>query len=224
MSSEHAPRNPSPDIPPPAAPSRPLWARLWGPPARLLLRSFGWRLEGSLSAEPKFVLIAAPHTSNWDLVLMLLCSLSFGMWPSWVGKHTIFQPPLGWFLRLLGGIPIDRRSRGNRVEQLAALFSGRDRLILAIPPEGSRSSHTHWKSGFYWVARTANVPVCLSFLDWGTRRAGLGPLLRPTGDLRADMDFVRAFYTGRTGRFPEMQGPIRLEGEDGPAADAPASS
>jgi len=149
---------------------------------------------------------------------MLLCSLHYGMWPSWVGKHTLFHPPLGWLLRLLGGIPIDRRSRGNRVEQLAALFAGRNRLILAIPPEGSRSSHTHWKSGFYWVARTAGVPVCLSFLDWGRRLAGLGLVLRPTGDLRADMDFVRAFYAGRTGRFPAKQGPIRLEGEEEPGA------
>lgn len=203
---------------------RPLWARLFGPPARLLLRAFGWRLEGSLPAGPKFVLIAAPHTSNWDLVLMLLCSLSYGMWPSWVGKHTIFQPPLGWLLRLLGGIPIDRRSRGNRVEQLAGLFAGRDRLILAIPPEGSRSSHTHWKSGFYWVARTANVPLCLSYLDWGSRRAGLSPLFQTTGDLRADMDYVRAFYAGRTGRFPALQGPIRLEGEDGPGEGGQAST
>ncbi len=223
MPNELAPSGHAPEPTATAAARRPLWARLFGPPARLLLRAFGWKLEGSLPDEPRFVLIAAPHTSNWDLVLMLLCSLSFGMWPSWVGKHTIFQPPLGWLLRLLGGIPIDRRSRGNRVEQLAALFAGRDRLILAIPPEGSRSSHTHWKSGFYWVARTANVPVCLSFLDWGPRRAGLGPLLRTTGNLRADMDFVRAFYAGRTGRFPAMQGPIRLEGEDGPAPDAPAS-
>jgi 1-acyl-sn-glycerol-3-phosphate acyltransferase len=224
MPSEHAPNGHAPDPTETAAVRRPLWARLFGPPARLILRACGWRLEGSLPAEPKFVLIAAPHTSNWDLVLMLLCSLSYGMWPSWVGKHTIFKPPLGWLLRLLGGIPIDRRLRGNRVEQLAALFAGRDRLILAIPPEGSRSSHTHWKSGFYWVARTASVPVCLSYLDWGPRRAGLGPLLRTTGDLRADMDFVRAFYAGRTGRFPAMQGPIRLEGEDGPAPDAPPSS
>ena len=191
---------------------------------RLAMRSVGWQIVGEAPKEAKYVLIAAPHTSNWDLVLMLMCGVEYGVWPSWVGKHTIFKPPLGWLLRLLGGIPIDRRSRGNRVEQLAALFAGRERLVLAIPPEGSRSSHMHWKSGFYWVARTASVPVCLSYLDWGTRRAGLGPLLRPTGDLRADMDFVRGFYAGRTGRFPEMQGPIRLEGEDGSAEGAPAPS
>ena len=185
--------------------------------ARCWLFLMRWTVVQQEPVPARCVVIAAPHTSNWDLVLMLLCGLSYGMWPSWVGKHTLFLPPFGGLLRLLGGIPVDRRSRGNRVEQLAALFAARDRLILAIPPEGSRSSQTHWKSGFYWVARTANVPVCLSFLDWGTRRAGLGPLLRPTGDLGADMDFVRAFYAGRKGRFPGMQSPIRLEGEDGPA-------
>ena len=136
----------------------------------------------------------------------------------------LFRFPFGALLRSLGGIPIDRRSRGNRVEELAALFSSRERLVLAIPPEGSRSNLSYWKSGFYWVARTANVPICLAFLDFPRRRAGLGPLFRPTGDLRVDMDFVRAFYAGMKGRFPEKQGPIRLEGEGGPPATGrPAS-
>jgi 1-acyl-sn-glycerol-3-phosphate acyltransferase len=205
---------PLPASPEPAAPRRPLWARALGRLARLVLSAFGWQLEGAVPDEPKWVLIAAPHTSNWDLVLMLLCGAAFGEWPSWAGKHTLFRPPQGWLFRLLGGIPIDRRTRGNRVEQLAALFAGRERLVLAIAPEGSRSNNEHWKSGFYWVAHTAGVPVCLAFLDFGRRRAGLGPLLRTTGDLKADMDVVRSFYAGKTGRFPERQGPVRLEGEE----------
>lgn len=218
----------SPDAPAgsPLSPSRepvvPLWARLFGPPARLLLRAFGWRLEGAVPDEPKFVLIAAPHTSNWDLVLMLLAGAAFGTWPSWAGKHSLFLPPFGALFRLLGGIPIDRRTRGNRVEQLAALFAARERLVLAIAPEGSRSSHGHWRSGFYWVAHTARVPVCLSFLDYGRKRAGLGPLLLTTGDLRADMDVVRAFYAGKLGRFPAKQGPVRLESEDAGATRSPS--
>ena len=154
---------------------------------------------------------------------MLLCGLSFGMWPSWVGKHTIFRPPFGWLLRLLGGIPIDRRSRGNRVEQLAALFAARDRLVLAIPPEGSRSSHTHWKSGFYWVARTANVPVCLSFLDWGTRRAGLGPLLRLTGDLARGHGPRPGVLRRQDGALPREAGTDPPRGRGRAAADAGAS-
>ena len=214
----------APASPATAAPPRPPWSRVLGPPARLLLRVAGWRLEGALPSEPRWVLLAAPHTSNWDLVLMLLCGFAFGVWPSWAGKHSLFRPPFGWIFRLLGGIPIDRRARGNRVEQLAALFAAREHLVLAIAPEGSRSTNEYWKSGFYWVARAAHVPVCLAYLDYGRKRAGLGPLLRPSGDLGADMDFVRAFYAGRQGRFPRKQGPIRLEGEVGPAPGGPAAT
>ncbi len=184
--------------------------------ARLLLAGAGWRIEGEAPAVPRYVLIAAPHTSNWDLVLMLLCGMAYGVWPSWVGKDTLFRPPLGLLLRALGGIPVDRRSPQNMVEQLAALFRTRERLVLAVPPEGTRSSREKWRSGFYFIARGAGVPVCLGFLDYSRKRGGLGPLLHPSGDLRADMDVVRAFYADKKGRFPEKQGPIRLAAEDGP--------
>ena len=183
--------------------------------ARLLLSSAGWRIEGEAPAEPRYVLIAAPHTSNWDLVLMLLCGMAYGVWPSWVGKDTLFRPPFGRLLRALGGIPVDRRSPQNMVEQLAALFRSRERLVLAVPPEGTRSSREKWRSGFYFIARAAGVPVCLGFLDYSRRRGGLGPLIVPSSDLRADMDIVRAFYADKKGRFPEKQGPIRLAAEDG---------
>lgn len=184
--------------------------------ARLLLASAGWRIEGEAPAVPRYVLIAAPHTSNWDLVLMLLCGMAYGVWPSWVGKDTLFRPPLGLLLRALGGIPVDRRSPQNMVEQLAALFRSRERLVLAVPPEGTRSSREKWRSGFYFIARGAGVPVCLGFLDYSRKRGGLGPLLHPSGNLRADMDVVRAFYADKKGRFPEKQGPIRLAAEDAP--------
>lgn len=184
--------------------------------ARLLLAGAGWRIEGEAPAVPRYVLIAAPHTSNWDLVLMLLCGMAYGVWPSWVGKDTLFRPPLGLLLRALGGIPVDRRSPQNMVEQLAALFRSRERLVLAVPPEGTRSSREKWRSGFYFIARGAGVPVCLGFLDYSRKRGGLGPLLVPSGDLRADMDVVRAFYADKKGRFPEKQGPIRLAAEDAP--------
>jgi 1-acyl-sn-glycerol-3-phosphate acyltransferase len=181
---------------------------------RLLLKVAGWRIEGEAPTTPRYVLIAAPHTSNWDLVLMLLCGMAFGIWPSWVGKDTLFRPPFGFLLRALRGIPVDRRSPQNRVEQLAALFGTRERLVLAIPPEGTRSSGERWRSGFYFVARAASVPVCLGYLDYSRKRGGLGPMLVPTGDLGADMDVVRAFYADKRGRFPEKQGPIRLAAED----------
>ena len=222
------PSDPRPTGPPPTrrtgASRRPLWARLFGPPARLLLRAFGWRLEGTLPAEPKFVLIAAPHTSNWDLVLMLLCSLSYGMWPSWVGKHTIFQPPLGWLLRAPRRDP-DRPAVARQPRRAA-----RRALRRARPPDPGHpprgvALEPHALEERLLLGRAHRERPGLPLLPrLGDPPGGLGPILHPTGDVRADMDFVRAFYAGRTGRFPELQGPIRLEGEDGPGDGGPAST
>ena len=181
--------------------------------ARKGLRLAGWRVEGPPPAAAKYVLVAAPHTSNWDFVVMMAAGLVLGVWPHWVGKHTLFVPPLGWFARRLRGIPVDRRVAGNMVDQLSAQFANRNRLVLAMPPEGTRGRADCWKSGFYHVALAAGVPVALGYVDFGRKAAGIGPLLLPSGDLRADMDKLRAFYAGKLGRHPERQGPIRLKGE-----------
>ena len=191
--------------------------------AHLALASVGWEIVGEAPTEAKYVLIAAPHTSNWDLVLMLLCGLEYGVWPSWVGKHTLFKPPLGGFFRALGGIAIDRRSPHNMVEQLAQRFRDSEHLVLAVPPEGTRGHAEHWKSGFYYIAKTGDVPICLGYLDFKKKRGGLGPMLRPSGDVKADMDFIRAFYADKFGRYPDKQGPIKLAAEDA-AEEARASN
>ena len=184
--------------------------------ARACLAVVGWRAELEVPAEPKYVLIAAPHTSNWDGVLMLLCGAACGVQLAWVAKHTLFRPPLGWLLRATGGIPVDRRVQTHAVEHLAEIFRAYDKLALAVPPEGTRRRAPCWKSGFYYVAQTAGVPICLGYLDYGRKRGGLGPLLRPTGDVRADMDVIRAFYADKKGLYPESQGPIRLQQEGEP--------
>jgi 1-acyl-sn-glycerol-3-phosphate acyltransferase len=182
---------------------------------RLALKASGWRIEGQAPKEAKYVLIAAPHTSNWDLVLMLMCGVQFGVWPSWVGKHTLFKPPFGWFMRVLGGLPIDRRSRNNMVQQLADLFEQSERLILAVPPEGTRGRREFWKSGLYFIAHQAQVPICLGYLDFSRKRGGMGPMIHTTGDVRADMAAIRAFYEDKHGRFRDKQGPVRLAAEEG---------
>lgn len=181
--------------------------------ARTGLRLAGWRVEGPPPAAAKYVLVAAPHTSNWDFLVMMAAGLVLGVWPHWVGKHTLFAAPLGWFARLLRGIPVDRRAAADMVDQLSAQFANRERLVLAMPPEGTRGRVDCWKSGFYHVALAAGVPVALGYVDFGCKAAGIGPLLMPSGDLRADMDKIRAFYAGKLGRHPERQGPIRLKGE-----------
>ena len=184
----------------------------WG--ARLCLSAVGWRTVGERPSEARYVLIAAPHTSNWDFPLMLFCGMALGVWPAWVGKHTLFRAPFGGLMRALGGIPVDRAASHHMVDQLAAEFAVRESLALAMPPEGTRSLAPHWKSGFYYVATKARVPIAMGYLDYSRKEGGIGAPMLPSCDLRADMDRIRAFYAGKAGCHPELQGPIRLPAED----------
>lgn len=181
---------------------------------RTYLRAFGWREEGGRPTAKAFVLIAAPHTSNWDLPITLALTYVYDVPIRWAGKHTLFVFPWGLVMRALGGIPIRRDRRENRVEQLAALFDDDPSLVLTVPAEGTRSRTEHWKSGFYHVARAANVPIVCGYLDYARKRGGFGLELVPSGDVRADMDRIRAFYADKLGKYPEKFGPVRLREED----------
>jgi 1-acyl-sn-glycerol-3-phosphate acyltransferase len=185
--------------------------------ARAWLRLTGWAPEGELPAAAHFVLIAAPHTSNWDLAYLLALAEVYGLRVSWMGKHTLFRPPLGALFRALGGIPIRRHERGDRVAVMAAEFALRERFALVVPSEATRSWAPYWKSGFYHIARRAGVPIVLGFLDYRRRRGGFGPSLVPTGDVAKDMDAIRAFYADKVGKHPDQFGPVRLR-EEGPDA------
>jgi 1-acyl-sn-glycerol-3-phosphate acyltransferase len=180
---------------------------------RSYLRAFGWREEGRRPEAPAYVLIAAPHTSNWDLPFTLALSYVFDVPIRWAGKHTLFDFPWGPFMRALGGIPIRRDRRENRVQQLADLFDEHPNLVLTVPAEGTRGRTEHWKSGFYHIAAAADVPIVCGYLDYARKRGGFGLALKPTGDLSADMDRIRAFYADKTGKYPEMFGPVRLREE-----------
>ncbi len=175
---------------------------------------FGWEKVGERPKPDKYVLIAAPHTSNWDLIFMLAYAYVFDLHISWLGKHSLFKFPFGWFMKFLGGIPIDRRSSNNAVKQVAEIIAKSKQISLAIPPEGTRSHRDYWKSGFYYIAREANVPIVLSFLDYAAKRGGFGPTIMPSDDLRADMDKIRDFYKDIKGKFPENYNRIRLRAED----------
>jgi 1-acyl-sn-glycerol-3-phosphate acyltransferase len=122
-------------------------------------------------------------------------------------------------MRSLGGIPVRRDRRENLVSTLAGLFEGRDQLGLVVPAEGTRSYVDHWKSGFYHIARQAGVPIVMSYLDYARRRGGFGPAFAPSGDIKADMDIVRAFYADKKGLYPELFGTIRLLEESESAAE-----
>jgi len=189
--------------------------------AEIFLRITGWEIEGDPPTADKFVLIAAPHTSNWDLAYLLALAMRCGVRPRWMGKHTLFRGPMGPVMRAVGGIPVRRHLRENVVQQMARAFVEHDTLCLTVPPEGTRGWVPAWKSGFYHIARTANVPIALGYLDYGRKRGGFGPSLEPTGDLKADMDVIRAFYVDKVGRYPECFGEVRLREEldDDEAAD-----
>ncbi len=184
---------------------------------RAYLGVFGWRVEGQLPAAGKVVVIAAPHTSNWDLPFMLAVAYVLGVRPAWLGKRELFRWPFGGFMRWLGGIAVDRSARQNVVQQVVTRFAAVERLFLVIPPSGTRSRVAHWRSGFYHIARGAGVPIVCAFLDYTRRVGGIGPVRLPTDDVRADMDAIRLFYAPITGRYPAATTPVRLPEEDAAA-------
>jgi 1-acyl-sn-glycerol-3-phosphate acyltransferase len=182
--------------------------------ARWFLRLARWEPEGSRPEMRRFVLIAAPHTSNWDLAYLLALATIFDVRISWMGKDVLFRPPLGWLMYRVGGIPVVRSRRSNMVTAVAKLFAETEDLALVVPAEGTRGYVDHWKSGFYHIARTAGVPIVMGYLDYARRRGGFGPALHPTGDVRADMDQIRAFYADKVGKYPDQFGAVRLVEED----------
>jgi 1-acyl-sn-glycerol-3-phosphate acyltransferase len=176
-----------------------------------LLRCFGWRVEGTLPAASSFVLVAAPHTSNWDAVIMLAAAGVLEIRLAWLGKRELFRGPLSPLLRWLGGVPVNRASAHGAAADAARVLAGNGRVALAIPPEGTRRWTPHWKMGFYLIARRVGVPIVLGFVDYRRRVAGLGPTIVPSGQLRADMELIRDFYQGVTARYPANVGEIQPE-------------
>jgi 1-acyl-sn-glycerol-3-phosphate acyltransferase len=169
------------------------------------MRMMGWRIEGQFPDLPKFVIIVAPHTSNWDFVAGLVCDLALDLDAAFLAKHTIFIGPFGWWLKSLGGIPVVRNASHNVVTQVAAEFARRQQLVLAIAPEGTRSKVAAWKSGYWHIARAAGVPIVPVGLDFGRRAAVIGPLRHPTAALDVDEAVLKAFFAGITPRNPALR-------------------
>ena len=179
------------------------------------LNLVGWEYEGPVPVEKKYVLLAVPHTSNWDGLLLVLLTHNIGLRVQWMVKNEWTKGPLGPLVRGTGGVGVDRSRNTNMVDQMIEQFRKRDELVLAIPPEGTRSRAEYWKSGFYRIALGADVPVVPGYLDFGRKRAGLGPAMRMTGDVKADMDRIRGFYQEKNPKAfdPSKFGPIRLREE-----------
>lgn len=179
-----------------------------------ILKLWGWTPEGNPPPDKKYVFIAAPHTSAWDFPFMMAFAWFWGVDIRWLGKHVLFEGPFGWFFRWMGGIAVERHKSHNMIQSFAHAFTERDELVLVIPAEGTRKYRDYWKSGFYWAARTAGVPICLGYMDFERKVGGFGPMLWPSDDLSRDMDFIRGFYAGMKGKHPKKLSRIRLRQED----------
>ena len=170
------------------------------------LRLNGWTVEGALPPSArKCVFIAAPHTSNWDLPYTLMVSFVLGLDIHWMGKASIFRFPFGGLMRWLGGIAVKREQSNNLVAVSAqVLREAEGPLQLVVPPEGTRAAVRRWKTGFYYIALQAQVPIVMAYMDYERKLAGLGPVFVPTGDIEADMLKIKAFYAPFKGRNPRQ--------------------
>lgn len=167
-----------------------------------IYRHNGWRAEGVVPEPRKFVIIAAPHTSNWDFVNFIGLTNDLAVTPHFMAKSSLFRWPFRNFLFDMGGVPVDRSSSKNYVQQMVAEFKRREEFMLTVAPEGTRSTVRAWKTGFYHIAMGAGVPLVVGMMDYGTKTGGLGPAIWPTGDYAADMKKVAEIYATVTPKNP----------------------
>ena len=171
--------------------------------AVVTLKLIGWKSVGKELRHSRLVLIAAPHTSNWDFPIMIMVVLKLRLEVFWMGKNSLFPYCLGWLVKWFGGIPIDRSKAHNVVDQTVAKFRENENLVVLIPPEGTRSRVKRWKSGFYHIANNAQVPILLGYIDAVKKEAGLADFFQPTGNMEADIEKIREFYRAKAGINPE---------------------
>jgi len=167
---------------------------LWRAVGRAYLRLAGWRIEGTFPADPKYVVIVAPHTSNWDFPLGVAVVFAVELRVSWLAKHSIFKPPFKQFLRWLGGIPVNRRASHGVVGECVRTFATAPALMLALAPEGTRKGGGQWKSGFYRIASQAGVPILPVGFDYREHVVRLMPLFQPGGNLERDLPLLQAMF------------------------------
>ncbi len=187
---------------PPAFPRRGNALSTWL--GRRMLGAIGWRIDGDVPDVPKLVAIVAPHTSSWDFVVGVVALFALDGRVTFLGKDALFGWPLGAMMRWLGGIPVDRLNPSGMVERTVAEFRRRDRMVLALAPEGTRKKVVRWRSGFYHVAVGARVPIVPVAFDWATKTIRIGAPIVTAGRLEDDMQTMAAFYAGVRGKRPEL--------------------
>jgi 1-acyl-sn-glycerol-3-phosphate acyltransferase len=173
--------------------------------ARVIMWLVGWRVEGKLPNLPKFILIGAPHTSNWDFVLFLGLVFTLRINVRFMGKAELFRFPVGWFFRYCGGVPVDRKKSTGLVEQMVDACNKSDNFILTITPEGTRHHVTEWKRGFYHIAKGAGIPIVIGIVDGKHKIVRIGQVFQPTDDIEADMKSIQGFFAGMVGINPRRK-------------------
>ena len=173
---------------------------------RTALRLSRWRIVGALPALPKFVIIVAPHTSNWDFPIGVAAMFALDLEIHWFGKNTIFIPPVGWILRRLGGRPVRRDAPEGVVAEVAAIVRAEPRFLLALAPEGTRKRVNAWRTGFYRIAEIADVPIVPVWFDYSRREIGIGAPMRATGNLERDIALLQSHYRANMARHPKGYG------------------
>ncbi len=178
---------------------------------KLCLNIFGWKIINNIPDAKRYVIIAAPHTSNWDFPLGIFYILSSGVPFRYMGKDALFKWPQKYLFQALGGFPVDRNNQTKFTTKMAQYINSQDKVALALAPEGTRSNSKYWRTGFYYIALEAKVPVALAVLDYGKREVGIKDMFVPTGNIEADMEIIREFYQDIKGKHPKKQGPIQLK-------------
>lgn len=178
--------------------------------SKTILRLTGWQLNIVLPEEKKFVLIGAPHTSNWDFPLAMLVFASIDLKIHWVAKIQMFRGPLYYLFTAMGGIPVDRNATQGFISQIVDRLNRSEEMVLTIAPEGTRSKTDYWKTGFYYIALEASVPICLGYIDYSKRTLGFTQTITPTGDIEKDFEQIKLFYLDIKGKHPDKHSIIRV--------------
>ena len=169
-----------------------------------ILKILGWKTVNRDEGRKKYLLIAAPHTSNWDFPMFLIVAFAEDLTAYWLGKHTLFKWPFRGIFRWLGGIPVDRTKKTNTVQQCVEYFNNAKEMIIVNAPEGTRSRVHIWRTGFYHIATGADVPIAFGFIDYKRKEGGIAGLFHPTGDVDADIKTIREFYADISGKNKEQ--------------------
>ncbi|MEX1037309.1 MAG: 1-acyl-sn-glycerol-3-phosphate acyltransferase [Acidimicrobiia bacterium] len=179
--------------------------------AHTYLKMRGWKFIGQVPPDPRFIVIGAPHTTNWDFVAFLAATRQWDFTPKYLGKHTLFDGPFGWLFRRLGGIPVDRSKPGGVLDQVKAEFESNQEFALVIAPEGTRKAAEFWKSGFVKIAAATGVPIVPGGLNYRDKTITLGDPVHYDGVADNLMDTLRSFYATTEGKHPEGQGPVQIK-------------